>query len=251
MDVHNDVLPLLDGWLNTQAFSDDYAVNGLQVEGNRSIRRLVSGVTASLAMIEAAIAAKADALLVHHGVFWRSDPHALVGMQAKRVAALMREGIHLLAYHLPLDAHDTYGNNVQLAHRLGLDIISPLGDQWGLGLIGSSTEMMSPSSCKAHIQQILGREPLHIAGPQKNLKRIAWSSGAAQDDIVVAAAKGCDAFLSGEVSERTYHQAKELGLHYFACGHHATERYGVEALGEACAKALGIEHQMIDIDNPV
>lgn len=251
MDVYKDVLPLLDGWLNTQAFLDDYSVNGLQVEGSRPIRRLVTGVSASLAMIEAAILANADALLVHHGVFWRSDPHALVGMQAKRVAALMKAGVHLLAYHLPLDAHDIYGNNVQLAHKLGLDIAGPLGDRWGLGLMGSSSKMTSPASCKAHIHQILGREPLHIAGPQTKLRRIAWSSGAAQDDIVIAAKKGCDAFLSGEVSERTYHQAKELGLHYFACGHHATERYGVEALGEACAKTLGIEHHMIDMDNPV
>jgi dinuclear metal center YbgI/SA1388 family protein len=226
---------------------DDYCPNGLQVEGRPLVRRLVSGVTASQALLDAAVAAEADAVLVHHGYFWRGEPAPLVGMKGRRVATLMRAGISLLAYHLPLDAHPVVGNNRQLGDRLSFAGAAPIdGLVWGAEL----AEPLSPGELIGRLVAVLGREPL-VLGPRRELRRVAWCTGAAQDYLAKAAAAGCDAFISGEVSEQTCHEAQELDILYLGAGHHATERFGVQALGETLAERFEIEHLYIEIDNPV
>lgn len=229
---------------------DDYCPNGLQVEGERPVRRLVSGVTASLALIEAAVKSQADAVLVHHGWFWKGEPAPLIGMKGRRARALIRAGAGLLAYHLPLDAHPDLGNNRQLARVL--DIADPRPADAGRGLLwrGRLAQSLAPEDFAARIAGRLGRVPLHIAAGRDGVQELAWCTGAAQGYLERAAGLGVDAYLSGEVSERTTHEARELGLEYYAAGHHATERYGVQALGEHLAERFGLEHQFLDIDNP-
>jgi dinuclear metal center YbgI/SA1388 family protein len=229
----------------------DYCPNGLQVEGRQSVGLLVSGVTASLALLEAARAAGADAILVHHGYFWKNEAPAIVGMKQRRLRLLLSNDISLLAYHLPLDAHPELGNNVQLARQLGITVTGGL--QSVANPIGNVGELAAPLSAEAfteHVSQCLGRSAQLISGGAYPIKRIAWCTGAAQSYIEEAAALGVDAFLSGEISEPTVHVARELGLHFIAAGHHATERYGVQALGSYLARQLNIEHRFIDIDNP-
>lgn len=232
---------------------DDYAPNGVQVEGKPKVARLITGVTACQALLDAAVAHQADAVLVHHGYFWRGESPCLVGMKKHRVTTLLQHDVSLLAYHLPLDAHLEYGNNVQLAQQLGINDVVPLADQGDARLVfvGELTKPQSADEFSAHIAAKLQREPLHLAGNEQAIKRVAWCTGAAQDFIEMAAAAGADAFISGEVSERTTHITRELGIHYYAAGHHATERYGVQALGEHLAQQFQLDHQFIDIDNPV
>lgn len=226
---------------------DDYCPNGLQVEGRHEVSLIISGVTASQALIDAAVAAEADLLLVHHGYFWRGEAAPLVGMKGRRIRALMGADISLLAYHLPLDAHLELGNNHQLGRRLGFVQAAPLdGLLWGVEL----AEPISAPALGARIDAALGRAPL-IVGGATHLRRIAWCTGAAQGMIEQAADFGCDAFISGEISEQTVHQARELGIAYLAAGHHATERYGVQALGDELAGRFGVDHRFIDVDNPV
>jgi dinuclear metal center YbgI/SA1388 family protein len=242
---------LCDELLQARRFTD-YCPNGLQVEGARTIRRLVSGVTASQALIDAAVADNADAILVHHGFFWKGEAAVIRGMKARRIGALLRNEISLLAYHLPLDAHAQYGNNVQLALRLGLEIDGNLDDSGvATGLLGHLPTPMRVADFAALLTQSLGRPPLVIADPDREIRTIAWCTGAAQGFIEQAHARGVDAYLTGEVSEPTVHFARENGIAFFAAGHHATERYGVQALGEYLAKVTGIEHRFIDCDNPV
>jgi len=228
----------------------DYCPNGLQVESGRPVRRLVTGVTACQALIDAAVAWEADALLVHHGWFWKGEAPVLTGMKGARVRALLQQDIGLLAYHLPLDAHPELGNNAQLARVL--EIADPAPTSAGNGLVwqGKLPRPMTPEDLAAHIQQALGRPPLHL-GPTGEVRTLAWCTGAAQGFIEQAAALSVEAYLSGEASEQTTHQARELGLHYFAAGHHATERYGVQALGRHLAQQFSLDHRFIDIDNPV
>lgn len=242
----NDIVAYCNERLDAASF-DDYCPNGLQVEGRVEVGGIVSGVTASQALIEAAIDAGADLLLVHHGYFWRGEPAPLVGMKGRRVASLMRAGISLLAYHLPLDAHPELGNNGQLGARLGFSGAGPL-DQlvWGVEL----AQPIGVEELVTRVDAALGRSPLAV-GPSRPLRRIAWCTGAAQGMIEQAAAAGCDAFISGEISEQTVHQAHELGILYLAAGHHATERYGVQALGTELAGRFGVTHRFIDIANPV
>ncbi len=213
---------------------------------------LVSGVTASLALLEAAVAAGADAILVHHGYFCKNEAPAIVGMKRKRLQLLLQNDISLLAYHLPLDAHPELGNNAQLAQKLGFKITGGL--QAVANPIGNIGELAAPTSAArvltAEISRRLGREAQLISAGTHPIKIIAWCTGAAQSYIEEAAALGADAFLSGEISEPTVHSARELGIHFIAAGHHATERYGVQALGDYLAKQLGIAHRFIDIDNP-
>ena len=230
---------------------DDYCPNGLQVEGDRGVRRLVTGVTASQWLIEEALAQDADALLVHHGYFWKGESPCLVGMKGRRIRALVRGGMSLLAYHLPLDAHQLLGNNRRLADRLG--ILDPEPTASGNGLIWRGRLGVPARAWEfaVTVKTALGREPLCIAGHDRPIASIAWCTGGAQGFIEEAAALNVDAYLSGEVSEQTTHQARELGLDYFAAGHHATERYGVQALGEHLASHFGIEHRFLDLDNPV
>ena len=230
----------------------DYCPNGLQVEGRPQVRRIVSGVTASQALIEAAIAAQADAILVHHGYFWKGESPCVTGMKRRRLGLLMQHDISLLAYHLPLDVHPELGNNAQLARRLDIAISGGLQPDaaYSIGNAGSFATALSVEELAKLIAVRLGRNPLVIAGGERSIRTIAWCSGGAQGYIEQAAALGVDAFLSGEISEQTVHCARELGIHYFAAGHHATEKFGVQALGEFLAREFGIAHQFVDIDNP-
>ncbi|MEH6624874.1 MAG: Nif3-like dinuclear metal center hexameric protein [Motiliproteus sp.] len=232
---------------------NDYCPNGLQVEGKAEVCKIVSGVTASQALVDAAIDAGADAILVHHGYFWKGEDPCLRGMKKRRIAALIKADVSLLAYHLPLDIHAEFGNNVQLAKKLGINIEGGLevGNPRSIGLYGSLLEVMSGADFGHLLETLLGRQPLHIAGTGGPIKRVGWCTGAAQGYIQHAIDLGLDAYISGEVSESTVHVARESNIHYYAAGHHATERYGVQALGEYLAEQCGIEHQFVDIDNPV
>lgn len=234
--------------LDASAFND-HAPNGLQVEGRAGVATLVTGVTASAALLDAAVAAGADAVLVHHGYFWKGEDACITGMRRRRLKTLLAADVSLIAYHLPLDAHPVYGNNARLAQRLGLEITGRCGA--GMMLAGRLREPVSAPAFAAHVAQRLGRPPLHVPGGPERIATIGWCSGAAQDYIEQAAALGLDAYLSGEVAERTVHQARELGIHYYAAGHHATERYGVQALGAHLAEQFGIAHRYIEIENPV
>ncbi len=231
----------------------DYCPNGLQVEGRAEINRIVTGVTASQALLDRAIAAGADAVLVHHGYFWKGEDPCIRGMKKNRLAALIRADVSLLAYHLPLDVHPELGNNVQLAKRLGITVEGGLEPDKAVsvGLTGCLPEPVSAAVFAGLIERELGRKPLHIPAGQEQIQRIGWCTGSAQGYINNAIEQGLDAYLTGEVSESTVHTARENGIHFYAAGHHATERYGIQALGEYLQEQLGIEHQFIDIDNPV
>lgn len=231
----------------------DYAPNGLQVEGRESIKTLCTAVTASVSSIDAAIALNADALLVHHGFYWRGEDAVVTGMRRQRLGRLLNHDLNLLAYHLPLDCHLTLGNNALFGHVMGATDISTHDANHIKNLMwsGSLAQPTMPTQLVANLTQALQRTPLWIAGDQEKIQKIAWCTGGAQDLIERAKQMGADAYLSGEVSERTYYQAKELNIHYFACGHHATERFGIKALGEHLAARFGVKHQFIDSDNPV
>lgn len=231
----------------------DYCPNGLQVDANIPITCLVTGVTACQALIDKAIDLKAQAILVHHGYFWRGEDPAIIGIKGNRIRTLLQNNISLLAYHLPLDAHPTLGNNALLADSLNLTITGALypDEIHPIGNMAVSAPIYANDFANL-ISQQLNRPPLHIAAyPNRLLTTIALCTGAAQDMIEQAAKMGADAFISGEISERTTHLAKELGVDYFACGHHATERFGVQALGDYLATRLGLSVKFIDIDNPV
>lgn len=245
------LLAALDSELQPERFRD-YGPNGLQVEGRRTIRHLVSGVTASRALIEAAIADGADALLVHHGLFWRGQDGRVTGWMKQRLALLLAHDVNLLAYHLPLDAHPSLGNNARLGQVLGLRDEGRFGDQ-ELGWIGGRADGEAFAGAQAladHVQQVLGRPVTLVAGSHAPVRRIAWCTGGAQGYFEAAIAAGAEAYLTGEISEPQAHYARECGVSYLACGHHATERYGAPALGAAVAARLGLTHRFIDIDNP-
>jgi dinuclear metal center YbgI/SA1388 family protein len=231
----------------------DYAPNGLQVEGRADVGLIVSGVTASLELIEAGIAAGADALLVHHGYFWNGEDARITGMKRRRLQRLLGTDTSLLAYHLPLDAHPEMGNNAQLGRVLGFETTGSLGtdDGMALGCSGLLPEPLDGQALAGLIEHRLGRTPLHIPGRHNPVQTVGWCTGAAQSYIGEAVAQGLDAFVSGEISEQTVHVARECGIHYYSAGHHATERYGVRALGEHLAGHFGIRHRFIDIANPV
>lgn len=228
----------------------DYCPNGLQLEGKASINKIVSGVTASMALLESAKNAGADAILVHHGYFWKNEDAAIVGLKRNRIKFLLENNISLLAYHLPLDAHPALGNNAQLAQKLGLEVTSWQGNQGlvGLGILPSAPSLKDFSQ---HVENKLQRTPLVIGDMNKSIKNVAWCTGGAQGYMQDAIDLGVDVFISGEVSEQTYHLARESGVAFIAAGHHATERYGVQALGEHLAQHFGIEHEYIEIDNPI
>lgn len=235
--------------LQPQAFKD-YGPNGLQVEGAAEVRRVVSGVTASLDFIEAAVEAGADTLLVHHGLFWRGQDGRLTGWLAARVRRLMSAGVNLFAYHLPLDAHADLGNNAQLGQRLGLMADARFGEQ-ALGFIGWATPGVQTLSALLHTAQAqLGREPLVVPGDGRPLRRIAWCTGGAQGYFEGAIAAGADVFITGEISEPQAHLARETGVAFMACGHHATERFGAPAVAAHLAAHFGLEHRFIEIHNP-
>ena len=247
----NTLISWCDQTLNTAAFKD-YAPNGLQVAGKQTVHKIVTGVTANLALIDAAIAAQADAILVHHGYFWKGEDPCLTGMKGTRVARLYQHNLSLIAYHLPLDAHTTLGNNIAFAELMGFSTTGGLdpSERYPIGNIGECVPM-SAADLLALLTEKLGRAPRHLSGGPDVIRKIGWCTGGAQDMIHQAAAMGCDAYLSGEVSERTFSEAAELGIHYFECGHHATERGGVMRLGAAVAAQFGIAVEFIDIENPV
>lgn len=232
---------------------DDYAPNGMQIEGRDQIKRICTAVTASDEVICQAIAFKADALLVHHGYFWRGEAPELIGMKRDRINKLLRHDINLFAYHLPLDCHPELGNNACLARLFELDSIQmhPAGGTDNLLWSGHLPQAFTNKEFSTFLNNKLGRSPLSLLGHNKKIRSIAWCSGGAQDYIEAAYNLGVDAYLSGEVSERTYYQAKELGINYYACGHHATERYGIVALGESLATSFNLEHVFFDSKNPV
>lgn len=241
-----------DELLNAQDFRD-YCPNGLQVQGKSEINTIVSGVTASQALLDAAVTLHADLVLVHHGFFWRGEQANIVGMKRNRLSTLLQHDMSLLAYHIPLDAHPELGNNAQLAKQLGLRITGTFATEFtpSIGFVGQLTKPMPAAQFSDHIAEVLQRQPLHIQAHQRELRTIAWCTGGAQDYIEAAAQYGADAYLSGEISERTTHSARELQIDYFSAGHHATERYGVKALGEHLAKKFDVTCEFIDIDNPV
>jgi dinuclear metal center YbgI/SA1388 family protein len=244
------LLATLDALLQPERFKD-YGPNGLQVEGRAHIGKLVSGVTASLALIEAAVAVQADAIFVHHGLFWRGHDGRITGWLRQRLGLLMQHNINLFAYHLPLDAHPAWGNNAQLGARLGFTPTGRFGEQ-DLGWLGTapSAYAASAQAMAQHIEATLGRPVTLVAGKAGPVPRVAWCSGGAQGYFEDAIAAGADVFITGEISEPQAHYAREMGVGFIACGHHASERYGAPAVAAQVAAQLGLAHQFIDIDNP-
>jgi dinuclear metal center YbgI/SA1388 family protein len=251
MTTRTELLSAFDTLLAPERFRD-YGPNGLQVEGRAQVRKIVSGVTASLALIEAAIAAQADTIFVHHGLFWRGQDGRVTGWMKQRLALLLAHDINLLAYHLPLDAHAELGNNAQLARQLGLVGAATFGEQT-LGWLGGradGTPFVSAQALADHVSCKLNRSVALVSNASKAITNVAWCSGGAQSYFEAAIAAGADAFITGELSEPQTHLARECGVAYLACGHHATERYGAPAVAAHVAAQFGLTHEFIDIDNP-
>jgi dinuclear metal center YbgI/SA1388 family protein len=249
--TRQELLQAFDALLQPARFKD-YGPNGLQVEGRERIEKIISGVTASRALIEAAIAAQADAIFVHHGLFWRGQDGCVMGWMKQRLALLLAHDINLFAYHLPLDAHGELGNNAQLGLQLGLQATARFGEQ-DLGFLGGRADGSSFASASAlaeHLKNVLNRPVVQVARAQTAIKTIAWCSGGAQGYFEAAIAAGADAFITGEISEPQAHYAREMGVAFIACGHHASERYGAPAVAAQVAAQFGLAHQFIDIDNP-
>ena len=247
-----DLARYLHDYLACDSFND-YAPNGLQVEGRSAVKRICTAVTASYDVIAKAAALDADALLVHHGFFWRGEDAVITGMKQRRIASLLENKLNLFAYHLPLDCHLVLGNNACLGELFELDDIKThfAGKTANLLWSGKLAKPLAAVEWSERLAEKLQRQPLCVSGSNKPITHVAWCSGGAQDFIVEAHQLGVDAYISGEISERTYYQAQELGLHYFSCGHHATERYGIQALGQHLVERFGVQHQFIDSDNPV
>ena len=251
MATAQQLLHAFDGLLQPERFKD-YGPNGLQVEGKNEVRRLVSGVTASRALIEAAIEAQADAIFVHHGLFWRGHDGRVTGWLKHRLSLLLRHDVNLFAYHLPLDAHPELGNNAQLGLKLDLEATARFGEQ-DLGFLGRRRDGGSFAGAQqlaSHLEQRLGRPAIWVEGAQREIRNIAWCTGGAQGYFESAIAAGADAFITGEISEPQAHYARECGVAFLACGHHASERYGAPAVAAHVATQLGLEHRFIEIDNP-
>ncbi len=248
MAHRSDVEAFLQALLQPDRFRD-YGPNGLQVEGRGEIGRVVSGVTASLALIDAAIAAGADAIVVHHGLFWRGHDGRLVGWLKERVARLLAAQVNLFAYHLPLDAHPQWGNNAQLGLRAGWVADGRFGEQ-DLGFIATAAQATDAGALTASLRQLTGRDVLLVPGDGRPLRRIGWCTGGAQGYFEAAIAAGADVFVTGEISEPQTHIARETGVAFIACGHHATERYGAPAVAGELARHFGLHHAFIDVDNP-
>jgi dinuclear metal center YbgI/SA1388 family protein len=228
----------------------DYCPNGLQVEGKNEIVKIATGVSASLAFLEKAMDSGADAVFVHHGYFWKNEDPRINGIKKKRIELLLKSGMNLFAYHLPLDAHPELGNNARLAQKLGFTVDCRFADQ-GVGMLGKTGNAVSALELAGRIGDTLGRDALIVGNTSRQVKKIAWCSGAAQGYLLEAARLGADAYLSGEISEQTVHEAEESGIAYICAGHYATERYGIQALGEHLAHAFGLAHEHIDTNNPV
>lgn len=245
----SELAQYLDQLLDVRAFAD-YAPNGVQVEGRPEVHRLVAGVTASQALLDAAVEAGADVVLVHHGYFWKGEDPRVIGMKARRLRTLLEHGVSLLAYHLPLDAHPELGNNAQLGRRLGLTVEGGFSGTPPIGLYGRLEIPLTPQAFAERIATALGRPPVHVAAARPRIETVAWCTGGAQRMIDEAAELGVDAYITGEISEPTVHVARERDLHFFSAGHHATERYGAMALAGHLADKFGLDCRFVDIDSP-
>ena len=252
MTATTEIVNYLNQLLQPHLFRD-YCPNGLQVQGCSEIKSIVSGVSVNQALLDAAAEVQADTVLVHHGFFWKGEDPCLVGVKRERFAKVLNNNFNLIAYHLPLDAHTEFGNNVELAKLLSLEIDAEFLHDVGpaIGRFGHLTSPKSGEQFTEVIQQSLGRKPLYIPGNTKKITKVAWCTGAAHDYFEQAVALGIDAYITGEIAERTYSIAQESGVHFYAAGHHATERYGIKALGNHLANHFGLQHQFIDIDNPI
>jgi dinuclear metal center YbgI/SA1388 family protein len=251
MSHRTELLQTFDALLEPERFKD-YGPNGLQVEGCATVRKIVSGVTASRALIEAAIAAQADTIFVHHGLFWRGQDGCVTGWMKQRLSLLLAHDINLFAYHLPLDAHPQWGNNAQLGQKLGLQVLARFGEQM-LGCLGQRQDAGVYESAEAlsgHVGLVVGRPVTLVSSSTRVIKNVAWCTGGAQSYFEAAIAAGADAFITGEISEPQAHYARECNVAYLACGHHASERYGAQAVAQHVAGQLGLAHEFIDIDNP-
>lgn len=248
----NELTQYLNDLLVIDKFCDG-CPNGLQVEGKNQIERIITGVTACQALLQKAVEIQSDAIIVHHGYFWKNETPIIKGIKRERLATLLANQLNLYVYHLPLDAHPRFGNNAQLAKHFDFKVTQQIdiGNNPGLLWLGELQAAMSGESFAELISQKLKREPFYIPGKTQAVKQIAWCSGAAQDLIEKAIDLEVDAYLTGEVSEQTVHLARESGIHFYAAGHHATERFGVRALGKHLQARFGIKHRFIDIDNPV
>ncbi len=244
-----ELIRYLDKLLEAGRFRD-YCPNGLQVEGRSEVQRLVAGVSATQALLDAAVARDADAILVHHGWFWRGEDGRVTGMRKTRLQKLLRHDLNLIAYHLPLDGHPELGNNAQLAKQFGWLVDDRFGDQ-DIGWVGRLPQPVTLGALTLSLAARLGREPLMLGEPERIVERIGWCTGGAQGYFEQAIACGVDCFVSGEASEPTTHQARESGVAYLCVGHHASERYGVQALGAHLAEAFGIEVEFVEVPNPV
>ena len=247
-----DIIQWCDQTLKSTEFKD-YAPNGLQIEGKTEVRKILAAVTASQDAIDAAIRENADLLLVHHGYFWKGEAYPITGMRGKRIKSLIQHDISLLAYHLPLDSHPSLGNNAAIADLLRLERIEALdpSERHPIGNIGYLNQPMPVEEFKKFVSEKLKFDVTHLPADKNMIEKVGFCTGGAQDFIVKAAEQGCDAYISGEVSERTFYEAKELGVHYFACGHHATERYGVQRLGQAISDQVNIEYVYFELNNPI
>lgn len=252
MSIHRDeLMSVLERWTDAAEIKD-YCPNGLQVEGRSQINTLVTGVTASQALLDAASAANADAILVHHGYFWKGEREAVTGMKKRRLQHLLSHDISLIAYHLPLDIHAEFGNNVELARRLNLQSVEAVDGVSPRGVlqIGSLVEATDATAFVAQLEQVVSRKLVAQHRAKRPVQRVALCTGGGQGFIEAAVEAGADTFITGEVSEPTIHVARENNIHFFAAGHHATERFGVQALGEKIAQHFDVSVQFIDIDNP-
>ena len=252
MPIGRDELSMaLDAELCVERFKD-YCPNGLQVEGKAEIAVLVSGVTACQALLDRAVALQADAILVHHGYFWRGEDQRLVGMRARRIKTLLTADINLFAYHLPLDCHPTLGNNAGLGQAMGLTEFGSINpnDKSHPVFQGSFVQAQTLAQIAEGLRGELQREVIMVGSGDTAVTSVVWCTGGGQNYIDEAADAGADLFVTGEISEQTVHVARERGIAFIAAGHHATERYGVRRLGSWIADHYGVQHHFIDIDSP-
>lgn len=253
MSISNRELTVYLDQLLSSSKIKDYCPNGLQVEGKTTVTKLVTGVTASEALIDAAIDQGADAILVHHGYFWKGENQTITGLKKNRISKLIKNDINLFAYHLPIDVHSDLGNNAQLAKILGISEVTAIEEVAPFGVLmrGEFEQPLSAEQLSDTITSGLQRQPLVNNARNSDIKTVAWCTGGGQGYIDTAAELGIDAFITGEASEQTIHSSREYGIDFFAAGHHATERYGVKTVGEHLAQVKGLDVQFIDIPNPV
>lgn len=248
----NEIIQWCDQTLKSPEFKD-YAPNGLQIEGKADVQKILCAVTASQTAIDAALEYGADLLLVHHGYFWKGEAYPITGMRGKRIKALIQHDISLVGYHLPLDSHPTLGNNAAIADLLELENLEQLDptERHPIGNIGYLKQAMSSEAFKKYVSERLGFDAIHLPADKTSIYKVGFCTGGAQDYISKAASQDCDAYISGEVSERTFYEAQELNVHYYACGHHATEKYGVQRLAKAISEQFNIEYSYFELNNPI